>query len=78
MSLHRSACCAATLCLALASTHAAHAEDAPDLEVVHRIKTEAFHRSRVMDYLHVLADENGPRVSGSPGYRRAAEAAVAG
>lgn len=52
-----------------------HAEEV-DLEVVHRIKQEAFHNSRVMDYMNLIADENGPRMSGSPGYRRAAENAV--
>ncbi|MGE0621659.1 MAG: M28 family peptidase [Pseudomonadales bacterium] len=48
-----------------------------DLDVMHRIRSEAFFHSRVMDYLHVIADRNGPRVTGSPGYRRAAEAAIA-
>ncbi|MCZ6619487.1 MAG: M28 family peptidase [Gammaproteobacteria bacterium] len=52
------------------------AEDV-DLAVVHRIKQEAFLNSKVMDYMHLIADENGPRMSGSPAYRRAAEAAVA-
>ncbi|MBW2715440.1 MAG: hypothetical protein JRD03_05155, partial [Deltaproteobacteria bacterium] len=52
------------------------AEDV-DLEVVHRIKQEAFLNSKVMDYIHLIADENGPRMSGSPAYRRAADAAVA-
>ena len=47
-----------------------------DLEVVHRIKQEAFYHSKVMDYMSLLADENGPRMSGSPGYYRAAENAV--
>jgi len=47
-----------------------------DLEIVNRIRNEAFFHSKVMDYLHVIADRNGPRVTGSPGYRRAAEAAV--
>ncbi len=47
------------------------AEDV-DLEVIHRIKQEAFQHSKIMDYLHLIADENGPRMSGSPGYRRAA------
>ena len=47
-----------------------------DLDIVHRIKSEAFYRSRVMDYMHLIADRNGPRMSGSPGYRRAAEAAL--
>ena len=48
----------------------------PDLAVIHRIKQEAFHHSKVMDYVHLIADENGPRMSGSAGYRRAAEKAV--
>jgi carboxypeptidase Q len=47
-----------------------------DLDIVHRIKSEAFYRSRVMEYMHLIADRNGPRMSGSPGYRRAAEAAL--
>jgi carboxypeptidase Q len=53
----------------------ANAEEV-DLDVVHRIKDQAFNHSKVMDYMHILADENGQRVSGSPGYRQAAEAAV--
>jgi hypothetical protein len=44
-----------------------------DLEVVHRIKQEAFARSQVMDHLFYLSDANGPRLTNSPGYRRAAE-----
>jgi hypothetical protein len=59
--------------LVLAST--ALAEEV-DLGVVNRIKNEAFHRSQVMEYLHHLADENGPRLAASPGYRRAAQWAV--
>ena len=47
-----------------------------NLEVIHRIKQEAFYESRVMDYIHLIADENGPRMSGSEGYRRAADHAV--
>ena len=64
------------LLFALLLAAPALAEDV-DLEVVHRIKQEAFLNSKVMDYMHLIADENGPRMSGSPGYRRAAEAAVA-
>ncbi|MEZ5559700.1 MAG: M28 family peptidase [Pseudomonadales bacterium] len=52
------------------------AEDV-DLEVIHRIKDQALNHSRVMDYLSLLSDQNGPRMAGSPGYRRAAEQAVA-
>jgi hypothetical protein len=48
-----------------------------DLDVIHRIKQEAFHHSKVMDYVHLIADENGPRMSGSAGYRRAANVTMA-
>ncbi len=44
-----------------------------DLSVVHRIKAEAFQNSKVMDYAFYLTDVYGPRVSGSPAYRAAAE-----
>lgn len=47
-----------------------------DLEVIHRIKQEAFYHSQVMDYVHLIADENGPRMTGSAGYRRASENAL--
>jgi hypothetical protein len=52
---------------------AAYAGEAVDLEIVHRIKDEAFTRSKAMDYLFHLTDLNGPRLAGSPGYRKAAE-----
>ena len=52
------------------------AEDV-DLQVVHLIKAEAFHNSQVMDYVHLLTDLNGSRLSGSPGHHRAAESAAA-
>jgi len=44
-----------------------------DLDVIHRIKAEAFAHSKVMDHLFYLADVNGPRVTNSPGYRKAVE-----
>ena len=56
-------------------TAAVHAEDV-NLAAINRIRTEAFQRSRVMDYLHLIADRNGPRLTGSPGYQAAAETAV--
>ncbi len=67
----------AVLTMAVILTGMTCAAEEVDLEVVHRIKDQAFNHSKVMDYMHVLADENGPRVSGSPGYRQAAEIAVA-
>jgi len=47
-----------------------------DLSVVNRIKDQAFNHSQVMDYMHYLADENGPRLAASPDYQRAAQWAV--
>jgi hypothetical protein len=60
------------LAMALAT---AVAEDV-DLATVHRIKAEAFQGSKVMDHLFWLTDVNGPRLTGSPGFRAAAEWAV--
>jgi hypothetical protein len=51
----------------------APAEERVDLEVVHRIKTEAFENSRVMDHLFYLADVYGPRLTNSPAFRQAGE-----
>ncbi len=51
------------------------AEDV-DLATVHRIKAEAFQGSKVMDHLFWLTDVNGPRLTGSPGFRAAADWAV--
>jgi len=47
--------------------------DEVDLAMVNRIKDQAFSHSQVSQYLHYLADENGPRLAGSPGHRRAAD-----
>jgi carboxypeptidase Q len=44
-----------------------------DLPVVHRIRTEAFENSHVMDHAFQLTDVAGARVAGSPQYQRAAE-----
>jgi carboxypeptidase Q len=51
-------------------------DDSPNLEVIHRIKTEAFENSHVMDHLFYLTDVNGPRLTGSPGFATAAKWAV--
>ena len=52
------------------------AEDV-DLDVVHRIKAEAFRNSQVLEYVFRLTDLNGPRLTGSPGYLTAARSVVA-
>ena len=48
-----------------------------DLEMVTRIRDEAFNRSKAFETLSRLCDGIGPRVTGSPSYRRAAEWAKA-
>ncbi len=53
-------------------TLAAQGVETVDLNVVHQIKTEAFNNSQVMDTMFYLCDVNGPRVSGSPGHKKAA------
>lgn len=44
-----------------------------DLSIVHRIRQEAIENSQVMEHLFYLTDVNGPRLTGSPGYRKAAD-----
>jgi carboxypeptidase Q len=41
--------------------------------IVDRIKMEAFDRSKVMDQLYSLSEANGPRLTGSPEFERAAK-----
>jgi carboxypeptidase Q len=54
----------------------AGASEPVDLDAIQRIKEEAFGRSQVMDHLYSLTDANGPRLTGSPGFARAAAWAV--
>src|SRR5438132_7081685 len=66
----------AVLVALTAAATTAHANESIDLQVVHRIKTEAFTHGQVMDHLFWLTDANGPRLTNSPGFRSAAEWAV--
>lgn len=63
--------------LALAAPGLGDGAEPVDLQVVHRIKTEAFNNSKVMDHLFYLTDANGPRLTGSPGWESAANWAAA-
>jgi hypothetical protein len=54
----------------------AFGDDSVDLQIVHRIKAEAFNNSQVMDHLFYLTDANGPRLTGSPGFQTAVDWAV--
>ena len=48
------------------------AADPPDLNVVHRIRTEALQNSRVMNHMFFLTDVYGPRLTNSPAFHQAA------
>ncbi len=47
--------------------------ESTDLEVVHKIRQEAFKRSQVMDHLFHLSEVYGPRMTRSPGIQQAAQ-----
>jgi acetyl esterase/lipase len=49
------------------------AEDRIDLAVVNRIRHEALQKSKVMDHLFRLTEVHGPRLTGSPNLKAAAE-----
>lgn len=49
------------------------AQENLDLPVVHKIKTEAAKKSRVMDHLFHLTEVHGPRLTASPNQRAAAD-----
>ena len=49
------------------------AEEKVDLSVINRIKSEAFENSKVMEHMFYLTDVHGPRLTGSPGYKAAAD-----
>ncbi len=59
--------------LVLAFTVSAPAQEKVDLAAIHRIKSEAFDSSKVMDHLFYLTDVHGPHTSNTPAYRAAAE-----
>ncbi len=81
MSVRRVLAALTVLVVCLALVPAAPAPAAPpepvDLEMVTRIRDEAFNRSKAAETLSRLCDGIGPRVTGSPSYRRAAEWAKA-
>ena len=54
----------------------AQGQDQADLAAVNVIKEEAFQRSQLMDVLSYLTDVYGPRVTGSPNIKNAANYAV--
>jgi hypothetical protein len=57
----------------LSSRHPSVAQEAVDLDAVHRIRTEALQNSQVMEHLFYLTDVSGSRLTNSPGFFTAAD-----
>ena len=68
--------CAAAL-LGSAGTLSAQTEEPVDAVAVAKIRDEAFNRSQVMTLMSYLTDVHGPRLTGSPITRRAADYTIA-
>ncbi|MGD0667174.1 MAG: M20/M25/M40 family metallo-hydrolase [Bryobacteraceae bacterium] len=54
----------------------AQPQERVDLNVIHKIKTEEFEHSKVMDIMYNLTDRYGPRLTNSPQFRAAGDWAV--
>lgn len=61
------------LVLALALPVASQMPDAPDYDALYKIKEEGLQRSQVMETLSYLTDVHGPRLTGGPNIRAAAD-----
>lgn len=59
-----------SLCLPVTAP-AQVAQESVDLSVVQRIREEGLERSHIEELAHYLTDVNGPRLTGSPGMKRA-------
>ncbi|HZO55781.1 MAG TPA: hypothetical protein VFB63_23935 [Bryobacteraceae bacterium] len=59
--------------LAVTILAALQAAEPVDLAVIHRIKAEAFDNSKVMDHMFYLTDVNGPRLTNSTAFHKAAD-----
>ncbi len=59
--------------LILSGTVFARDEESVDLQIIQRIKKEAIDHSQVLETLVYLTDVYGPRLTGSPNYKKAAE-----
>jgi hypothetical protein len=65
-----------SMLLVAATVGSALAQDTPDPAMVQKIREEGLNHSKVMDIAFHLTDASGPRLSGSPGLKRAQDWAV--
>src|SRR5262245_7822406 len=70
------ACAALAAALALVPVSAQQAPEKIDYDAIYKIKDEGFQRSKVMEILSWLTDVYGPRLTNSPGFRKAGDWAV--
>ncbi len=61
---------------ALLACFSAFAQETPNAAAVQKIRTEGLDKSKVMDIAYHITDVSGPRLSNSPGLKRAQEWAV--
>ena len=75
---HRPLVAGTTLVAALALTPLAaqQQQDKVDYDAIYKIKDEGFQRSQVMNIASWLTDVYGPRLTNSPGFRKAGEWAL--
>ena len=75
---HRPVVAGATLAaaLALVPLAAQQPHETIDYEAIYKIKDQGFQRSQVMNIMSWLTDVYGPRLTNSPGFRKAGEWAV--
>jgi hypothetical protein len=66
----------AAVLLGFLTARGADAAEPVDLSAIHQIKDEGLSRSKVMDFASYLTDVHGPRLTGSPNLRAAADYAV--
>ena len=64
------------LAIAALAAVALQAQDTLDYALLARVQDEGLSRSQVMDHVGWLSDVNGPRLTGSPGFKQAADWAV--
>ncbi|WP_233603761.1 M28 family metallopeptidase [Pedobacter sp. KBW01] len=65
-----------TTALALGFCFSAFAQDTPDAAIVQKIRKEGLENSKAMDIAFNLTDVSGPRLSNSPGLKKAQDWAV--
>jgi hypothetical protein len=76
MRLSLTTAAALAAAVALAPVSAQQPTEKVDYEAIYKIKDEGFQRSKVMEITSWLTDVYGPRVTNSPGFRKAGEWAV--